>query len=106
MGGVSEQEYSEKIRKIREKTIKYTKEVRERFDKIQKLKVEALDKVEDMGRTLNREILDLEEEVVKTKELAPESRDRLSSEIAKLKSETQQAYEQLKASISKAIVPQ
>ena len=106
MGGSSEQECSEKIRKVKEKSIKYTKDVRDKYDKIQKLKVEALDKVEEMGRTLNREILDLEDGMVKTKELAPESRDRLSSEIAKLKSETEQTYGQLKASISRVIVPQ
>jgi phenylalanyl-tRNA synthetase alpha subunit len=106
MGGFSEQEYGEKVRKVKEKAIKYTKEVRDKYDKIQKLKVEALDKVEEMGRTLNREILDMEEEMIRAKELAPESRNRLSSEIARMKSETQQIYDQLKASISKAIVPQ
>ncbi len=105
MGGSSEQEYGEKIRRIKEKAIKYTKDVNDKYDRIQKLKVEALDKIEEMGHTLNREILDLEEETVKTKELAPESRNRLNSEIAKVRDETQRTYERLRTNIAKAIVP-
>jgi 5-formaminoimidazole-4-carboxamide-1-beta-D-ribofuranosyl 5'-monophosphate synthetase len=50
MGGPSEREYRAKLNKIREKLNKRAKNVRKDFEKIEKMKVEALKKTERARR--------------------------------------------------------
>jgi len=105
MGGASEREYLEKIRKIKEKMIKTEKDINNEFAKIEKIKFDTLKKTEDMRRSAEQDLEKVEKDMVKSQDLAAESRQRLDSEIASLKSDIGRRYTDLKARISKAIAP-
>jgi hypothetical protein len=105
LGGTSEREFMEKIRKVREKSSKIADDVRKDFAKMERLKSESLKKAEEIRHTSEQDLEKLEREIVKDKDLAPESRQRLSVELNIAKNETQQEYAQLKTRISRAIVP-
>jgi len=105
MGGTSEREYMEKMGKIREKLLKTETDIKNDFAKIEKIKLDALKKTEEMRRSAEHDLEKVEKDMVKSKDLAAESRQRLSSEIAVLKDEIGQRYTELKTRISKAIAP-
>jgi hypothetical protein len=106
VGGPSEREFMEKIRKIREKSSKTANDVRNDFAKMEKLKAESLKKTEEMRRFSEQDLEKLEREMIKDIDLAPESRQRLTVEITSAKNEIQQRYTDLKTRISQAIVPE
>jgi NAD+--asparagine ADP-ribosyltransferase len=105
MGGASEREYTDKMGKIREKIIKTEKNINEEFAKIEKIKLEALRKTEEIRESAIKDLEKIEKDIVKSKDLASESRQRLTSEITTLKDEIFQKYNMLKSRISKAIAP-
>jgi len=105
LGGTSEREYIEKMSKIKEKILKTEKDVKNDFAKIEKIKLDTLKKTEEMRRSAENDLEKVEKDVLKSKDLATESRQRLNSEIAVLKSEIGQRYTELKTQISKAIEP-
>ena len=105
MGGTSEREYIEKMSKIKEKILKTEKGVKNDFAKIEKIKLDTLKKTEEMRRSAENDLEKVEKDILKSKDLATESRQRLNSEIAVLKSEIGQRYTELKTQISKAIEP-
>jgi len=105
MGGTSEREYIEKISKIKEKILKTEKDVKNDFAKIEKIKLDTLKKTEEMRRSAENDLEKVEKGILKSKDLTTESRQRLNSEIAVLKSEIGQRYTELKTQISKAIEP-
>lgn len=105
MGGTSEREYSEKANKIREKLHKGVKDARDRFADIEKVKVEALKKTEDLKRSADQEVAKIEIEIGKSKDLALESKERLRTEISSLKGEIEERYTELKKRISETITP-
>ena len=102
----SEREFMDKIRKVKEKSSKTADDVRSDFAKMEKLKAESLKKSEEMRHTSEQDLERLEREIAKDKDLAPESKQRLSVELNIAKNETQQEYTQLKTRISRAIVPE
>jgi hypothetical protein len=106
MGGDSEREYMEKIGKIKEKLLKAEKDVKNDFEKIEKIKLEALKKTEEMRRSAEHDLGNVEKNVVKSKNLAMESRQRLSQEITILGREIGEKYTEMKTRISKAIAPE
>jgi len=105
LGGTSEREYVEKMNKIKEKILKIEKDVKNDFAKIEKIKLDTLKKNEEMRRSAENDLEKVEKDILKSKDLATESRQRLNSEIAVLKSEIGQRYTELKTQISKAIEP-
>jgi len=105
MGSRSEREYSEKINEIRRKLNKRTRKIRESFGKIEKMKVDALRKAEEIKRSGERDIQKIERNITKSKDLAPESKKRLSSEIMAIRSQIGQEYTDLKVQISETLVP-
>jgi hypothetical protein len=105
MGGPSEREHLEKMGKIREKMIKTEREINDSFSKFEKMKLEALKKTEEMKESVNKDLEKIERDLVKSEDLASESKQRLRSEIATLKNEASQKYSSLKSRISEAIAP-
>ena len=105
MGGPSEREYSEKLNKISEKLTKREKDVRKDFARIEKMKVEALKKSEDMRRSAQHDLDKIEKNITNSKDLAPESKKRLRSEIVVLRNAIRQEYTELKTQISKTLIP-
>ncbi len=104
MGGLSEREYREKLIKIQENLSKRAKEVQKYLSKIEKIKADALRKTEDMRRSADKQINKIEKNIEKSKDLAPESKQRLHSEIAMLRNETEDDYGELRRQIAESIV--
>jgi len=105
MGSTSEREYRRKMSKIQEKLKKRAKDVRNNVSKIEKIKLDALKKAEDMRRSIDKEMDKIERDIVKSKDLAPESKQRLHSEIVLLRNKTEDNYAKLRRKIAETIVP-
>ncbi|MEM3578386.1 MAG: hypothetical protein QXX51_08100 [Candidatus Bathyarchaeia archaeon] len=103
VGGPSEREYMEKLNKIKEKIGKKAKDIRGEFEKIEKAKVDLLKKTKETKHDIERETLKMEEEITKSKDLAPESKKRLRTEIDVVKSEIRRQYAELETQIAKTI---
>lgn len=106
MGGTSEREFNEKLNKIRDRLARQAKEVRDAAVRIEKIKTEALDKVDDMRRSVDKEADKIENDVLKSKDLAPESKQRLVSELSTVRSEIESSYAKLHRQVAESIVPQ
>lgn len=105
MGGTSEREHREKLNRIREKANRQSKEIRSEIGRMEKIKADALKRAEDMRRSADKEISKTTEQITKSKDLAPESKQRLSSEIAMLKNEMENNYTILRRQIAETLVP-
>ncbi len=105
MGGPSEREYKSKLDKIREKTAQRAGDVRNDFSKIEKMKVNALKRAEEMRRRADHDIDKIEKDVVKSNDLAPESKERLRIEMEALRSEVEEIYANLRTRISETMIP-
>jgi len=105
MGGRSEREYRENLSKIRERLNNRDRDVQKDFEKIGKMKIEALKQTEEMRASTFHDIEQMEKDIIKSKDLAPESKARLHTEIAALKNEVEQKYGMLKTRISKTLTP-
>ncbi|MCW3982180.1 MAG: hypothetical protein NWE81_03615 [Candidatus Bathyarchaeota archaeon] len=105
MGGTSEREYNEKLDEIRKKLSKRAKDVRDDAVKIEKVKIDALAKIEDMRRSADKEANKIEEKIVKSKDLAPESKQRLNLELTNVRNEIEDNYAKLRRQIAESIVP-
>lgn len=103
MGGPSEREYMEKFGKFKEKMNKKIADVTKQFEKIEKAKVDLLRKTKEMKHDAEREILKMENEISKSKDLAPESKKRLRMEIDSLKSEVLRKCGEMETRIAEAI---
>jgi uncharacterized protein YpuA (DUF1002 family) len=105
MGNLSEREYREKLNKTRERLNKKSKDIENQFAKMEKIKVELLKKTEEVRHDAEHEINKIQENVAKSKDLAPESKKRLQSEIVAMKSDVHEGYSHLKTRIAEAMVP-
>lgn len=105
MGGPSEREYAEKLGKVKQKLNQKVGDVRKQFQKIEKAKVDLLKKTKEMKHEAEHEVVKIENDIVKSKDLAPESKRRLRLEIDALKSEIRERYAELETQIAEAIAP-
>lgn len=105
MGSTSEREYREKLNKINEKLNNRARDIRKDLAKIERMKVEALKRSEEARHSAEKDIDKIEGKITKSKDLAPESRKRLRSEILVLREEIKQEYIELKTQISKTLIP-
>lgn len=101
MGGLSESACRNNLNKIREKMSKKGKDVKDKFVKIEKIKADLLKKTEEIRLNTEHEIDKIDVDVVKSKNLGPESKKKLHSEINILKREMKKKYIELKTRISK-----
>lgn len=106
MGNTSEREFSEKLANIKSKSSKKAGEVIDLFGSMQRLKAESLKKTEEMMASAMHDLEKLEQDMVKSKDLAPESKQRLNGELTAARSQMRQKYDELKTRISAAIIPQ
>ncbi len=105
MGDTSEREFLEKLIKIRANASKKGAKVKDDIAKMQKLKANALKNTEELLQKAEQEIDKIEQEMVKNKDLVPESIQRLNSEISITKEQVMQKYKDLKTRVAAAIVP-
>ena len=101
----TEREFLERLEKIKEKSIKTAKDIKNDFTRIEEIKADALKKTEEMRRTGEKVVESLEQELIKAKDLAPESRQRIETQVKNVKADISEKYSELKARISKAITP-
>jgi uncharacterized coiled-coil DUF342 family protein len=104
MSGSSEYEHRRKLNKIREDVNKRVKDVRDHFAKIEKVKVDALKKTEEMRRAAEDDITKLEEEIGKS-DLTAELKKALASDITNLRKEIEDRAVELRTRISGTIIP-
>ena len=69
------------------------------------MKVESLKKSEELRRSVARDVNKIEEKITKSKDLAPESKERLRSEIVTLRNAIREEYAELKTQISETLIP-
>ena len=105
MGDTSEREFLDRLIKIRTKASKKGANVKNDIAKMQKLKASALKNTEEMIQKAEQDIEKLERDMVKNKDLVPESIQRLNAEIALTKEQVMQKYKELKTRVTAAIVP-
>ncbi|NWG10759.1 hypothetical protein HXY33_03275 [Candidatus Bathyarchaeota archaeon] len=105
MGGPSEREYREKLGKIKQKLGKKVVDIKSEFERFEKAKVEMLKRTKEMKHEAEHEVVKMEEDIAKSKDLAPESKQRLRLEIDIVKTEIRESYSQLEIRIAEAVVP-
>ena len=91
-------EFQKKLTKTREDFHKREIDVRGRLAEIEKKKVEALKKTEKMKHNTLHDIDKMDEKIMKS-DLDSESKTRITSEIAVLKQDIENKYEELKTTI-------
>ena len=105
MGSTSEREYVQKIEKMRKKMSKKSDNIKKEFTKLEKTKVNLLKKNEENRHDIERKLVNMQSKINGSKDLAPESKRRLFTEISSLKSEITQIYYDLKTRIAETIIP-
>jgi DNA repair exonuclease SbcCD ATPase subunit len=105
MGGPSERQIKDRLNSIKEKTGRREKDVQKDFTRIEKMKVDALKKAEEMRQTAYKDINKIEKNVIQSKDLAPESKDRLRVEIAQIRDEIEDKHARLRTKISETMIP-
>lgn len=105
MSEAFEHEFRKKMNKARENMNKKMNEVRDYSAKIEKVKVDALKKNEEMRRSIEEEILKIEGEIAQSADLSPETKEKLSAEITILKDENEKRAAELRTKISQVTIP-
>ena len=85
--------------KLREELSKKEVDIRRKVTDIQKIRVEALKKAEEMKYSAQHDVEKISQDVMKTKDLGAEVKTRLTSEIANLKNEIERKYSELRNTI-------
>ena len=94
-----ELEYRKKLSKIREEQSKRELDVRSLLANIEKVKIEALKKTEEMRHSIRRDVEKISEEMANTSNLDSETKTKLESETAMLKNEIENRYGELRKTI-------
>ena len=103
--GDTEHGFSEKLANIRSKSSKRAGDIVDLFSKMQKMKAESLKKTEEMMSSAIHDLEKFEQDLVKSKDLVPESKQRLSGELANVRSQMRQKYDELKNRLSATVIP-
>ena len=100
----SDYELRKKLNKIREDVNKRVKDVRDQFARIEKVKLDALKKTEEMKRSAEKEIAKLEEDIAKSG-LTSDIKKTLASDIFTLKKEIEDRTTELRSRVSGTVIP-
>jgi hypothetical protein len=92
-------ELQKKLTKTREELSKREVEVRRQVANIEKIKVEALKKLEELKYSAQHDMEKVEHDIAKAKELNSETKTRITSEIIALKNEIEKKYAELRSTI-------
>ncbi len=101
----SEREYLEKIEKVRDKSNKKSNEIADSFQKMHKLKSEAVKKNEEMLSDSRSNLVKLEKNINTDKDVAAESKQRIAKEIAATRTQIQGKYGEWKEKIDDTEIP-
>lgn len=92
-------ELQKKLTKTREELSKREVEVRRQVANIEKIKVEALKKLEELKYSAQHDMEKVEHDIAKAKELNAETKTRITSEIIGLRNEIEKKYAELRSTI-------
>jgi hypothetical protein len=92
-------ELQKKLTKTREELSKKEVEVRRQVANIEKIKVEALKKLEELKYSAQHDMEKVEHDIAKAKELNAETKTTITSEIIALKNEIEKKYAELRSTI-------
>ncbi|MGD0028643.1 MAG: hypothetical protein ABSC91_06870 [Candidatus Bathyarchaeia archaeon] len=90
-------ELQKKLTKTREELSKREVEVRRQVANIEKIKVEALKKLEELKYSAQHDMEKVEHDIAKAKELNAETKTRITSEMIALKNEIEKKYAELRS---------
>ena len=102
----SERQLMEKINKIKAKSTKRLSKIEDDFAQIQKTRADALKRAEDLKRYSEGNLSKIEQIITKSKDLAPESVQRLNAEIVATKASTNVIYSKLKGELIQTVLPE
>lgn len=99
MGDSSEFEFQKKLTKMREELGRREIDIRGQLANIEKIKVEALKKAEELKYSAKHDMEKLEQDVMKAKDLSTEVKSRLTSEATSLKEDLEKKYSELRNAV-------
>lgn len=99
MGESFEFEFQKKLTKMREELGKREVDIRGQLANIEKIKVEALKKTEELKFSAKHDVERIEQDIMKAKDLNTEVKARLASETATLKEDLEKKYAELRNTI-------
>jgi hypothetical protein len=92
-------EFQKKLTKMREELGKREVDIRGQLASIEKIKVEALKKAEELKYSAKHDLEKIEQDVMKAKDLNMQVKARLTSETATLKEDLEKKYAELRNTI-------
>jgi len=92
-------EFQKKLTKMREELGKREVDIRGQLASIEKIKVEALKRAEELKYSAKHDLEKIEQDVMKAKDLNTEVKARLNSETATLKEDLEKKYAELRNTI-------
>jgi hypothetical protein len=99
MGDSFEFEFQKKLTKMREELGKREVEIRGHLANIERIKVEALKKTEELKYSAKHDVEKVEQDIMKAKDLNTEAKSRLTSETATLKEDLEKKYAELRNTV-------
>jgi multidrug resistance efflux pump len=99
MGESLEFELHKKLTRIREELSKREVDVRGQLANIEKIRVEALKKTQELKYSAQHDMEKIDQDILKTKDLNTQIKAKLSAEIATLKEEIETKYAELRKTI-------
>jgi hypothetical protein len=99
MGDSSEFEFQKKLTKMREELGKREVDIRGQLANIERIKVEALKKTEELKYSAKHDVEKIEQDIMKAKDLNTEVKSRVASETAALKEDLEKKYAELRSTI-------
>jgi len=92
-------EFQKRLTKMREDLGRREIEIRGHLANIEKIKVEALKKTEELKYSAKHDMEKIEQDIMKAKDLNAEVKSRLSSETATLKEDLEKKYAELRSTV-------
>ena len=92
-------EFQKKLTKMREELGKREVDIRSQLANIEKIKVEALKKTEELKYSAKHDMEKIEQDIMKAKDLNTEAKSRVTAETATLKEDLEKKYAELRNTI-------
>ena len=92
-------EFQKRLTKMREELGKREIDIRGQLANIEKIKVEALKKTEELKYSAKHDMEKIEQDIMKAKDLNEEVKSRLTSETATLKEDLEKKYAELRSTV-------
>jgi hypothetical protein len=92
-------EFQKRLTKMREELGRREIDIRGQLANIEKIKIEALKKTEELKYSAKHDMEKIEQDIMKAKDLNTEVKSRLTSETATLKEDLEKKYAELRNTV-------